>query len=79
MNNILTYNPKNQGLAFFIFALVAIVFGGTLYGWMGKLSILYVALSFVLLVLGVGVIKRNTNRNNIDYKNSESFYLKTRC
>lgn len=54
MNNILTYKPKNQGLACFIFALVAIVTGGALCLWMGKLSILYVALSVILLVWGVG-------------------------
>ena len=50
MNNILTYNPKSQGLACLIFALVAIAIGGTLCWWMGKLSILYVALSVILLV-----------------------------
>lgn len=53
MNNILTYNPKNQGLACFIFALVAIAVGGALCLLMGKLSILYVALSVILLVWGV--------------------------
>lgn len=52
MNNILTYKPKNQGLACFIFALVAIALGGALCLWMGKLSILYVALSVILFVWG---------------------------
>ena len=62
MNNILIYKPKNQGLACFIFALVAIVTGGTLCWWMGKLSILYVALSAILLVWGVGCcLKKRTN------------------
>ena len=54
MNKILTRKPKNQGLACFIFALVAIAIGGALCLWMGKLSILYVALSVILLVWGVG-------------------------
>ena len=54
MNNILTYKPKNQGLACFIFVLVAIAIGGALCWWMGKLTILYVALSAILLVWGVG-------------------------
>ena len=54
MNNILTYKPKNQGLACFIFALITIAIGGALCLWMGKLSILYVALSVILLVWGVG-------------------------
>ena len=54
MNKILTYKPKNQGLAYFTFALVAIVTGGALCRWMGKLSILYMALSVILLVWGVG-------------------------
>lgn len=54
MNNILTYKPKNQGLACFTFALVAVAIGGALCLWMGKLSILYVALSVILLVWGVG-------------------------
>lgn len=54
MNKILTYKPKNQGLAYFTFALVAIVTGGALCRWMGKLSMLYVALSVILLVWGVG-------------------------
>lgn len=53
MNNILTYKPKNQGLACFIFALVAIGTGGVLCWWTGKLSILYIALSIILLVWGV--------------------------
>lgn len=53
MNNILTYKPKNQGLACFIFALVALVTGGALCWWMGKLSILYMALSVILFVWGV--------------------------
>ena len=53
MNNILTYKPKNQGLACFIFALVAVAIGGALCWYMGKLSILYVALSAILLVWGV--------------------------
>lgn len=53
MNNILTYKPKYQGLACFIFALVAIVTGGALCWYMGKLSILYVALSAILFVWGV--------------------------
>lgn len=35
MNNILTYKPKNQGLACFIFALVAIAVSGALCWWMG--------------------------------------------
>ena len=54
MNKILTCKPKNQGLACFIFALVAIAIGGALCLWMGKLSILYVALSVILLVWEVG-------------------------
>lgn len=53
MNNILTYKPKNQGLACFIFALITIAIGGALCWCMGKLSILYVALSAILLVWGV--------------------------
>lgn len=56
MNNILTYKPKNQGLACFIFVLVAIAIGGALCWWMGKLSILYVALSVILLVWGIGCL-----------------------
>ena len=62
MNNILTYNPKNQGLACFIFALVAVAIGGVLCWWMGKLSILYVALSVILLVWGVACLMCNNNK-----------------
>lgn len=54
MNNVLTYKPKNKSLACFIFALVAIAIGGALCWWMSKLSILYVALSVILIVWGVG-------------------------
>lgn len=54
MNKILTRKPKNQGLACFIFALVAIAIGGALCLWMGKLSIQYIALSVILLVWEVG-------------------------
>lgn len=62
MNNILTYKPKNQGLACFTFALVAVAIGGALCWYMGKLSILYVALSAILLVWGVGCcLKIRTN------------------
>lgn len=62
MNNILTYKLKNQGLACFIFALVAIAIGGALCWWMGKISILYVALSVILLVWGVGcLLKKKIN------------------
>lgn len=64
MNNILTYKPKNQGLACFIFALVAIVTGGALCLWMGKLSILYVALSVILLVWGVGSWVKSINNKS---------------
>lgn len=60
MNNILTYKPKNQGLAYFIFALIAIAIGGTLCWLMGKLSIMYVALSAILFVWGLYcLIKKN--------------------
>ena len=54
MNNILIYKTKNQGLACFTFALVVVAIGGALCWWMGRLSILYVALSAILLVWGVG-------------------------
>ena len=54
MNKILTRKPKNQGLACFIFALVAIAIGGALCLWMGKLSIQYIALLVILLVWEVG-------------------------
>lgn len=53
MNNILTSKPRNQGLACFCFALVAIVVGGILCWLMGKISILYVGISVILLVWGV--------------------------
>ena len=60
MNNILTYKPKTQCLACFIFALVAVAIGGALCWWMGKLSILYVELSVILLVWGIYFfIKKN--------------------
>ncbi|MCQ2075457.1 MAG: hypothetical protein MJZ20_00255 [Bacteroidaceae bacterium] len=50
MNNILTYKPKNQGLACIIFALVTIAIGGVLCWCIGKLFILYVTLSVILLI-----------------------------
>lgn len=61
MNNILTYKPKNQGLACFIFALVAIAVGGALCWWMGKLSILYVTLSVILLFWGFMCWRKSIN------------------
>lgn len=63
MNNILTYKPKSQGLACFIFALVAIAVGGALCLLMGKLSILYVALSAILLVWGVCCWIKNSSHH----------------
>lgn len=54
MNKILRYKPKNQGLACFIFSLVATVIGGALCWWMDKFSILYVTLSLILLIWGIG-------------------------
>lgn len=65
MNNILNYKPKNQGITCFIFALLAIAIGGALCWWMGKLSILYVVLSVILLMWELGVGLRKVSIFNI--------------
>lgn len=75
MNNILTYKPKNQGVACFIFALVAITAGGALCVWMGKLSILYVALSVILLVWGIGCLISQSNSKE-QQNNNKLFKIK---
>lgn len=59
IKTILTSKPKNEGKAYFLFSLVAIVIGGILCWIMDDLAITYVFLSAVLLIWSLACLRDN--------------------